>query len=224
LPAAHRPNRQPQKNLKISWVVTAETAFGSRGSDDQAQETTPIRTHWRRAVNKILIAAAAAFLAVTTFGAQAGFNVRLSAPAGFSTVEKAGCGGGGYSSYKKRRYSSIKRAKRKAYLAAKQRAAAKRIAAKKAAQKRIAAEKAAAAKAARLAQQKEEAKAEQQVALATTADSENSSIAASTGKPAKAETAKGEPDDEEEKVAVAKDPGCKQFFPSVGMTLSVPCQ
>ena len=168
-------------------------------------------------MNKILIAAAAAFLAVTTFGAQAGFNVRLSAPAGFSTVEKAGCGGGGYSSYKKRRYSSIKRAKRKAYLAAKQ------IAAKKAAQKRIAAEKAAAAKAARLAQQKEEAKAEQQVALATTADSENSSIAASTGKPAKAEAAKGEPEDEE-KVAVAKDPGCKQFFPSVGMTLSVPCQ
>lgn len=173
-------------------------------------------------MNKILIAAAAAFLAVTTIGAQAGFNVRLSAPAGFSTVEKAGCGGG-YSSYKKRRYSSIKRAKRKAYLAAKQRAAAKRIAAKKAAQKRIAAEKAAAAKAARLAQQKEDAKAEQQVALVTTAESENSSIAASSGKPAKAETANSEPEDEE-KVAVAKDPGCKQFFPSVGMTLSVPCQ
>jgi hypothetical protein len=187
------------------------------------KKTTPIQTNWRRAVNKILIAAAAAFLAVTTLfgsGAQAGFNVRLSAPAGFSTVEKAGCGGG-YSSYRKRSYSSIKRAKRKAYLAAKRKAAAKRIAAKKAAARRIAAKKAADAKAARLAQ-KEEAKAEAQVALATTADAENSSIA-SGGKVAKTESAKSEPK-AEKKVAAAQEPGCKQFFPSVGMTLSVPCQ
>ena len=48
-------------------------------------------------MNKLLAAIAATLLAVTAIasGAEAGFNVRINAPAGFSEVHKAGCGGGG---------------------------------------------------------------------------------------------------------------------------------
>jgi hypothetical protein len=168
-------------------------------------------------VNKILIAAA--FFAVTTLfgsGAQAGFNVRLAAPAGFSTVEKAGCGGGYRRSYRKRNYSSVRRAKRRAYLAAKKKAAARQAAAR-----RLAAKKAAAQKAARLAKAEAPKTVIKDEAPQKVAKAENSSIATSKGKVAEAKPAKAE--GKVEKVAAARDLDCKQFFPSVGMTLSVPC-
>jgi hypothetical protein len=151
---------------------------------------------WRLAVNKLLIAAAAAFFAVTALfgsGAQAGFNVRLNVPAGFSTVEKAGCGGGGYRRvYRKRRYQSARRrTKPKVQVVRKADPAPAKIA-------------------------KAEAKDETKSKIV---ENENSSISTLDGKVAKTETAQPE-----KKVAVAKELGCKQFFPSVGMTLTVPCQ
>jgi len=150
----------------------------------------------------MLIAVAAAFFAVTALfgsGAEAGFNVRLKAPAGFSTLEKAGCGGGGYRrSYRKRSYSTARRrVKRKVQVASKP-----------------VAEKVAVAK----VEPETEVEATDQVV-----QSENSSISTANGKVAEAkpvEAAKPE----EKKVAAAKEVGCKKFFPSVGMTLSVSCE
>jgi len=148
-------------------------------------------------VNKILIAAAAAFFAVTALfgsGAQAGFNVRLAAPAGFATLQKAGCGGGYFRSYRRRYYSSVRRHhRRKVHVARKH---------------------------ASVSVAKVEPKTETKVETKAVV-SENSSISTANGKVAEAkpvETAKPE-----KKVVAAKDVGCKQFFPSVGMTLSVSC-
>ncbi len=76
-------------------------------------------------MTKTLTAAAAVFFAIAAFigtGAEAaGFNVRLAAPAGFSTLEKAGCHGGGYfRSYRKRTHRSAHRSvKRKVRVARK---------------------------------------------------------------------------------------------------------
>jgi hypothetical protein len=47
---------------------------------------------------------------------------------------------------------------------------------------------------------------------------ENSSISTVDGPVAAVET------DTSEKVAEVRDVGCKKFFPSAGMTLSVPCE
>jgi len=146
-------------------------------------------------MNKLLIAVAAAFFAVTALfgtGAEAGFNARLNVPAGFSTLEKAGCGGGYFRSYRRHSYRSVRRrVKRKVHVASKP-----------------------AASSVSVAKAEPEAKAKSEVT-----ENENSSISTLDGKVAKTEPAKTE-----EKVAVAKDVGCKQFFPSVGMTLTVPCQ
>lgn len=146
-------------------------------------------------MNKLLIAVAAAFFAVTALfgsGAEAGFNARLNVPAGFSTLEKAGCGGGYFRSYRRHSYRSVRRrVKRKVHVASKP-----------------------AASSVSVAKAEPEAKAKSEVV-----ENENSSISTLDGKVAKTEPAKTE-----EKVAVAKDVGCKQFFPSVGMTLTVPCQ
>lgn len=156
-------------------------------------------------MNKILIAVAAALLAAAALfasSAQAGFNLRLKAPTGFSTVEKAGCKKGYRRAAKKRRYRSVRSSsKRKAYIA------------RKKAKSSIAVAK---AKAPKLEAKKDEAP--EQVA-----ETENSSISTANGKVAQAEPVKAE-DKREEKVAAANDVGCKQFFPSVGMTLSVPCE
>jgi len=146
-------------------------------------------------MNKLLIAAAAAFFAVTALfgsGAEAGFNVRLNVPAGFSTLEKAGCGGGYFRSYRRHSYRSVRRSvRRKVHVASKPAASSVNVA-------------------------KAEAKVETKSAAT---ENENSSISTLDGKVAEVEPAKTE-----KKVAVAKDVGCKQFFPSVGMTLTVPCQ
>jgi len=148
-------------------------------------------------MNKLLIAAAAAFFAVTALfgtGAQAGFNVRLGAPAGFSTLQKAGCGGGYRRIFRKHSYRSVsRRTKRKVY------------AAKKPAAETVSV-----------------AKAEETTETAPkTAQSHSSSITTADGEVTQAAKVEA---DEPAKVAAAEDLGCKQFFPSVGMTLSVPCE
>ena len=58
-------------------------------------------------MNKLLTVIAATLLADAAIasGAEAGFNVRIKAPAGFSEVHKAGCGGGGGASRVYRRAS-----------------------------------------------------------------------------------------------------------------------
>ena len=67
-------------------------------------------------MNKLLTVIAATFLAIgaVATGAEAGFNVRINAPAGFSEVHKAGCGGGGgYSrAYRRSAYQSVRRKRR----------------------------------------------------------------------------------------------------------------
>jgi hypothetical protein len=143
-------------------------------------------------MNKLLIAAAALILtALLGSGAQAGFNVRLDAPKGFSTLQKAGCGGGYRRTYRKRRYrSASRRSSRKVYAARKP------------------------AKTVNVAKvEKVEKKAE---VANVTAKNQSSSITTAEGQVA----TKSEP----KKVASVEDVGCKQFFPSVGMTLSVPCE
>ena len=72
-------------------------------------------------MTKLLTAIAATFLAIAAIasGAEAGFNVRINAPTGFSEVHKAGCGGGGgYGrSYRRAAYQSVRRTKRRVEVA-----------------------------------------------------------------------------------------------------------
>jgi hypothetical protein len=159
-------------------------------------------------MNKLLAGIAATFLALTAIasGAEADFNVRINAPAGFSEVQKAGCGGGGgYSrSYRRSAYQSVRRSKRRVEVASHS-----------------------------VSKPAVVAKAETQVEPATdtvekVADVENSSISTAPEKVAELTV---EPKLEkkvgkkvEQKVAVAKEVGCKKFFATVGMTLSVPCE
>jgi hypothetical protein len=190
-PRRVRAKRKSARNAKNPSDVTAETASARLYDHDPQQQTTPTNAK-ETTVNKLLIAAAAlALTALLGSGAQAGFNVRLSAPKDFSTVQKAGCGGGYGNSYRKRRYRSVsRRSSRKVYAARKP------------------------AKAVSVAKvEKVEKKAE--VATAPV-KSQNSSITTAEGQVA----TKSEP----KKVAAVEDLGCKQFFPSVGMTLSVPCE
>jgi hypothetical protein len=165
-------------------------------------------------MNKLLTVIAATFLAIAAIasGAEAGFNVRINPPAGFSEVHKAGCGGGGgYArSYRRSAYQSVRR-KRRVEVAS--RSVSKPAVVAKAEPK---------PKPAKETVQK-------------IAEIENSSIVAAADKVAEAkieapekipaqvvaETTANEP---AQKVAAAlKDVGCKTFFASVGMTLSVPC-
>lgn len=149
-------------------------------------------------MTKLPIALTASFLALTAFfgsGAEAGF-VRLAAPSGHSLVEKAGCGGGGgyFRSYhRKRVYRSVRRS----------------VPHKVTVARKQAAEPVSVAKA-----DEPETSTE-----ATVAVSENSSIATGAAKVAAAASAPGAV----KQVVAAKEVGCKQFFPAVGMTLSVAC-
>jgi len=66
------------------------------------------------------------------------------------------------------------------------------------------------------------AKAEETTETAPeTAQMQNSSITTVDGEVTQAAKVEA---DEPAKVAAAEDIGCKQFFPSVGLTLSVPCE
>jgi hypothetical protein len=159
------------------------------------------RQHLETTMTKLLTVIAATFLAIAAIasGAQAGFNVRINAPAGFSELHKAGCGGGGgYRSYRRSAYQSVRRTKRRVEVAS-----------------RTVSKPAIVAK----AETKPAPKVE---TVEKVAEVENSSISLKE-KVAEVtvETPAKKP---EQKVATAaKDLGCKTFFASVGMTLSVPC-
>jgi hypothetical protein len=158
-------------------------------------------------MNKLLITAAAAFIALNAMlagAAEAGFNLRLKAPAGFATVEKAGCGGGrGYfRSYRKHAFRSGRRSKPKVYAARKP---SKPVSVAKVEPKAPAAPAV------------ETASAEVEVQNSSITTAEGDAAQTAEAKPASVKAA-------EPKVAAAEDIGCKQFFPSVGMTLSVPCE
>jgi hypothetical protein len=152
----------------------------------------------------MLIAAAAAFFALAAVfgsGAQAaGFNVRLAAPTAASIVEKAGCGGGYRRSFRRRhhRRSVRRRIRRKVHVA------------RKPAQSSVSVAK---------AEPDKKAEPEKKKAEVAAVESENSSISTADGKVAEAKPVKAE-----KKVVASKDVGCKQFFPAVGMTLSVSCE
>jgi hypothetical protein len=149
-------------------------------------------------MSKLLTVMAATFLALTALlgsGAEAAFNLRIKSPE--STVTKAGCGGGGgYARAYRPRYAQSRRAKRSVDVAERKESKPQSVA-------------------------KAEPVAQPEVAEEA-AQSENSSIAESTSPVQKVSEAK--PAKPEQKIAAVKEPGCKKFFPSVGMTLSVPCE
>ena len=161
-------------------------------------------------MNKLLTVIAATFLAIGAIGsgAEAGFNVRINAPAGFSEVHKAGCGGGGgYSrAYRRSAYQSVRR-KRRVEVAS-------RTVSKPAVVAKV-----------------ETKPAPVEAPAEKLAEIENSSIVSAADKVAEAKIespvkkpAETTTDQAAQKVASAiKDVGCKTFFASVGMTLSVPC-
>lgn len=143
--------------------------------------------------------------------AEAGFAVKLTAPAHFSQIEKAGCGGGHARIFRRRvAYQSARRPKRHVEVAS--RRVSKPVTVAKVEPKPVVKDD----------------------TLASVTGIENSTIAPAAdqvatpeiivpeNKPAQAAAvAKENP---EQKVATAvKDVGCKSFFASVGMTLSVPC-
>ncbi len=164
-------------------------------------------------MNKLLTAIAATFLAIgfVATGAEAGFNVRINAPAGFSEVHKAGCGGSSGGGYRRQAVrQSVRRTKPRVEVAS--RTVVKRPVIAKVESK----------------PDPVEAAADEVAAV------ENSSISvADEVAEAKVETPAEEPvrkvvkaksETPAQKVASAiKDVGCKSFFASVGMTLSVPC-
>jgi hypothetical protein len=149
-------------------------------------------------MNKLLTLIAATFVALTALlgsGAEAGFNLRIKAPTDFSALHNAGCGGGG-GYFRSYRQSSNRSVSRVKH------------------NDDVAEQKP--AKSATVAKAEPEALPE---TTNKTAEVENSSISTADGKVAEVETAQPE-----KKVAVAKDVGCKKFFASAGMTLSVPCE
>ena len=163
-------------------------------------------------MNKLLTVIAATLLAVTAIatGAEAGFNVRIKAPAGFSEMHKAGCGGGGGASrsYRRATYQSVRRSKPRVEVAS-----------------RTVSKQAVVAK----ADSKAPVAAEPIEETENVAQIENSSIT-SEQKVSEIKTPKIEKKvaekpakKAEQKVAAAGELGCKTFFASVGMTLSVPC-
>jgi hypothetical protein len=161
-------------------------------------------------MNKLLTVIAATLLAVTAIvsGAEAGFNVRIKAPADFSEVHKAGCGGGGASrSYRRARYQSVRRSKPRVEVAS-----------------RTVSKPAVVAK----AETEAPVAAEPIEDTADVAQIENSSITteekvAEVKPKTEKKVAEKPAKKAEQKVATAGDLGCKTFFASVGMTLSVPC-
>ena len=170
-------------------------------------------------MNKLLIALAATFFAITTFfapTAEAGINLPVGAASSqFSTVHKAGFG------FKRRfhrnRFYLARRlaAKRRALAARRARAAAIARARAKARARAIAAAKAK-AKAKALAAAKAAAAEEAEVAEAT--EPENSSISLSD------EVAETKTDETKKVAAVSEELGCKKFIPEVGMTVTVSCE
>jgi hypothetical protein len=172
-------------------------------------------------MNKTLVAIAAAFLAVTTLcsAAEAGFKVRLGF--GFPLGGFNAHHGGGYSQHRHRRHRYVvRRAKKKKVHVAKAKTSSKKVAAKKVAPKQIA---------------KVEPAAIAAPEPIVETETENSSITPVEPIAPVTETSSTEKTAETADAAdpvtpVADEPktvnklDCKQFFPSVGMTLSVPCE
>jgi hypothetical protein len=185
----------PQPDAKITQPVTAETAPRVPGQQMSASSERALETP---DMNKFLTAATLALVALSASGAEAGFSVRLSAPAGFSAIEKAGCGGGHYGrSYSRRVYRSASRpVKRKLDVASKPAPAATTV----------------------VKAEPETKAAPESVSSSNVAETENSSIAA------KGDVAATASKSDQTKVLATKDVGCKKFFPAVGLTLSVSCE
>lgn len=149
-------------------------------------------------MTRTILAIATAFLAVMTVfasAADAGFKARL----GFGGPLPAFTAHGPSKSYGKKRYS-----KKRSYRAAKKRKA--RTAKKRIVKRKTTAKKVETAKTA---------------PIKTDAENENSTI--STASLDKNETIETEVIAKDEPKATRKV-GCKKFFPTVGMTLTVPCE
>jgi hypothetical protein len=176
-------------------------------------------------MSKLLTVIAATLLAIASVatGAEAAFNVRLAAPAGFNQVHKTGCGGGGGGyrrAYRKRVVrQSVRRSTPKVQTAspAIEKPAVVAKVEPKSAPVETVAQKTAEIENSSISTSKEVVKAEvatpvvQAAAEAPVKTKAGIVAAAPAEEPAK-------------KVATAiKDIGCKSFFATVGMTLSVPC-
>lgn len=164
-------------------------------------------------MNKLLTVIAATFLAIAAIatGAEAGFNVRLNAPGGFSQVHKAGCGGAHVRAFRRRVVrQSVRRHKPKVVVAS--RTVSKPTVVAKAAAKPAPAEEPA-----------EELAEVEHSSISSAAEVAETRIEVPEQKPEQ-KVAEVKSEDPAQKVATAiKDVGCKTFFASVGMTLSVPC-
>ncbi len=169
-----------------------------------------------------LLTVIAATLAVTAIasGAEAGFNVQIKAPAGFSEVHKAGCGGGGgASSYRRAASQSVRRSKPRVQVAS--RTVSKPAVVAKAETEAPAAEPIEeAAKVAKI--ENSSITTDEKVAEIDTPKAEKKVAEIKTPK-AEKKVAEKPAKKAEQKVATAGDLGCKTFFATVGMTLSVPC-
>ncbi|MTD95715.1 hypothetical protein GIW81_15350 [Hyphomicrobium sp. xq] len=163
-----------------------------------------------------VIAATLVALASVATGAEAAFNVRLAAPAGFNQVHKAGCGGGGggYRAYRKRVVrQSVRRSAAKVQTAS--RTIEKPAVVAKAEPKTAPVEK--------IAQKSAEF---ENSSISTSKEVAEAVVETPVDVPAKklAKVAAAPAEEPAQKVAAAiKDIGCKSFFATVGMTLSVPC-
>jgi hypothetical protein len=178
---------------------------------------------WETTMTKLLAATAATLLAVTAIasGAEAGFNVRINAPAGFSEVHKAGCGGGGgASSYRRAASQSVRRSKPRVQVAS--RAVSKpAVVAKAETEAPATAEPIeVAAKVAKI--ENSSITTDEKVAEIDTPKTEKKVAEIKTPK-AEKKVAEKPAKKAEQKVAAAGELGCKTFFATVGMTLSVPC-
>jgi hypothetical protein len=174
----------------------------------EAQTGATQSTRRRNVMNKSLIALATALVAATTMfasTAEAGFGIRI----GFGPIGFASHGGYGASepTYRKREYRAVRRQERQEKV---------RVSKAKKATETATVEKAEATPA--------------PVAETTTAESENSSISVAAVEqveaPQAAEPTTAKTVEKPVTTAAAQTTtiGCKKFFASVGLTLSVPCE
>jgi hypothetical protein len=184
----------------------ARCMFGLRNNSETDQRSP--------AMTRTVFAIAAALFAATTFssGASACISCEYVPPVVNTPVYSHGA------SHYKRKSShaaaSVRRARAKLRLQAQAKARAQALAR---------AEAKAEARAKALAKAKAQAKIETAKATPVDADVENENSAISTASVDKsdAETVELTPSDEPQ---VSKAVGCKKFFPTVGMTLTVPCE
>jgi len=162
-------------------------------------------------MTRTILAIVTAFLAVTTVFASAAEAGCLSCEH-VPVVVRGSLTSDTATRYTKKRFyarsiaKAKARARARAIAAARAKAKARAVAAARAKAKAIAAAKAAAA---------------EEVELAETTDNENSTIStASLGNDETIETAAMANDEP----MVSSNVGCKKFFPTVGMTLTVPCE